>query len=189
MSKENLTYQNFGKKPIKKLEPGDILVFKRNVNSWIVRVLSWALHLLEGNWDRWGWHTGYVSKVLPDGTIIATEALIGKGVQTVIYPSLESLGEVRVYRWINHLNLAALEIFTEQHIGRQYDFICYFWTIIQRILLQFSNYLIARKLNDKYTCWELVCAMARTMEKPLQPIDRYPLITDMEIVLESTRIL
>jgi hypothetical protein len=189
MGKNFSAYQNHGERPPLRLEPGDILIFKRNVKDWISRVLSWALQLLEGGWDRWGWHTGYVSKVLPDGTIVTVEASIGKGVQTVMYPTLESLGDVRVYRWVDELSLDTLENFTEKHVGRQYDLACYFWTSIQRILLQFSDYCIPRILNNKYTCWELVCAMARAMEKPLQPVGRYPLITDMDRALEGVRIL
>lgn len=188
MNKEFVINRNSEEKPSPVLKPGDIIIFKRNVNSRVSRVLSWALQLLENGWDRWGWHTGYISEVLPDGTIITVEALIGEGVKTVTYPSLEALGDVRAYRWIDQLSLDALETFTKKHIGRQYDMVCYFWTIIQRILLKFSNHLIPRKMNDKYTCWELVCAMARAMEKPLQPINRYPLISDMERALESARI-
>jgi len=189
MGKNFSVNQNYGERSPLRLKPGDILIFKRNVNNWISRVLSWALRLLESSWDRWGWHTGYVSKVLPDGTIITVESVIRKGVQTVMYPTLESLGDVRVYRWIDESSLNALETFTEKHVGRRYDLACYLWTGIQRISLQFLGYCIPRKLNDKYTCWELVCDMARAMEKPLQPISRYPLITDMERALESTRIL
>jgi hypothetical protein len=189
MGKKFTANQNYREKPPLKLKPGDILIFKRNANSWTSKVLSWALQLLESGWDRWGWHTGYVSKVLPDGTIIAAEALIRKGVKTIMYPDLDSLGNVRVYRWLDEPNMYALEVFTEEHVECPYDLVCYFWTILQRILLQFSNHLIPRKLNDKYTCWELVCAMARAMGKPLQPVSRYPLITDMERTLESSRIL
>jgi hypothetical protein len=189
MSKDFSNNQDRGVKSVLKLEPGDILIFKRNVDNRISTVLSRLLQLLERGWDRWGWHTGYVSQVSPDGTIITVEAVIGKGVQTVVYPTFESLGDVRVYRWADELSLNALEAFTEKHIGRQYDVVCYFWTSLQRILLQFSNYCIPRIHNDKYTCWELVSAMARAIEKPLQPISRYPLITDMERALEGARIL
>ena len=188
MGQHFTAYQNRGERPLLKLQPGDILVFKRNARDQISRIFSWLLQRFERGWDRWGWHTGYVSDVSPDGTITTAEAAIGKGVQTVVYPTLESLGEVRVYRWLDGLSLDALEAFTQEHLGRRYHLACYFWTSLQRILLRLSDRLVPRKLNDKYTCWELVCAMARAMERPLQPIDRYPLIADMVKTLESVRI-
>ena len=170
------------------VEPGDILIFKRNPKDLASRILSWLLKRFERDWDRWGWHTGHISAVLSHGTIVTAEAT-GDGVQAITYPSLESLGEVRVYRWLDEPNLDDLKTFTEEHLGRDYDVACYFWTSLQYLILHLFNHPMPRILDDKYTCWELVCAMARAMGKPLQPIHKYPLITDMVKVLETSRIV
>jgi hypothetical protein len=170
------------------LRPGDILIFKRNTKDWVSRVLSWILQRFESDWDRWGWHTGYISSVLSDGTIITAEAT-GNGVQAITYPTFESLGEIRAYRWLSEPNIQKLEAFTQDHLGRDYDVACYFWTSAQYLILHLFNHPIPRILNDRYTCWELVAAMARAMGKPLQPIHQYPLITDMVKALENEIIM
>ena len=171
------------------LRPGDILIFKRNARNRSARVLGWVMHRMEHDWDGWGWHTGYVSRVLPDGGIETVESLRGTGVENVRYPGFGDLGEVRIYRWFDELDDELLEAFTMMHLGQGYDIACYFWTSLQKILAQFTHRLIPRIINDRYTCWELVCDLARAMDKPLQPPEEYPLIADMERALEPARIV
>ena len=189
MHEKVTVYSEYREQASVQLQPGDIIIFKSNMHNSISRAFNWGLHLLEKNWDRWGWHTGYISEIMPDGSIITAESLQHEGVRTVIYPCLEALGEVRVYRWLDTLDVSALRDFTLEHVGSPYDVACYLWTSIQRLFVAISHRLLPRKIDDRYTCWELVCAMARSMQKPLQPIEQYPIITDMERALESTRIL
>ena len=171
------------------LRPGDILIFKRNARSRSARVLGWMMQHLEHDWDGWGWHTGYVRHVGVDGSIETVESLRGRGVENVRYPGFRDLGEVRIYRWFDELDGELLETFTDLHVGEAYDIACYFWTGLQRLLMPLTHHLIPRIVNDRYTCWELVCEMAEKMNKPLQPADRYPLIADMERALEPARIV
>jgi len=171
------------------LQPGDILVFKRNERSRTARVLGWVLQHMEHDWDGWGWHTGYVRRVMEDGSIETVESLRGQGVENVQYPDFQSLGDVRIYRWFDDLDDNLLETFTMMHVGEDYDIACYFWTSLQRLLEPVIHHLIPRIINQRYTCWELVCDMAQAMDKPLQPVRQYPLIADMERVLEPARIV
>ncbi len=170
------------------LKPGDIIIFKRNEHNRLSKALAWGLHLMEHDWDCWGWHMGYIRNILPDGAVVTVESLRERGVQAITYPEAASLGEVRIYRWLDELDTDELEAFSEEHIGLPYDMGCYFWTIAQRAFSRFAARIIKRPENDKYTCWELVCAVARAMQKPLEPVDRYPLITDLERTLEGARI-
>lgn len=171
------------------LEPGDVLLFERNTDDKIAGILSWLLRQLDRCWDGWGWHMGYVYDVLTDGSIVVAEAKIGHGVKLVKYQGINSLGEVRVYRWIDNINLSILENFTLEHLGCAYDLACYFWTGMQLLVRQLSGGYIQRITNDRYTCWELVCDMAQAMGQPLQPTRRYPLIPDMIKVLNDVRIV
>ena len=171
------------------IKPGDILLFKRNDDDRISKILSWLLLRLDGCWDRWGWHMGYVYDVLADGSIITAESKISYGVKLVNYPDTDSLGEVRVYRWADGINSSVLENFTLARLGCAYNLACYFWTGFQLIAKRFSDRLIQRIENDRYTCWELVCDMTQAMGKPLQPAESYPLITDMTKKLDDARIM
>lgn len=171
------------------LEPGDILLFERNTDDKIAEILSWMLRQLDGYWDGWGWHMGYVYDILTDGSIVVAEAKIGHGVKLVKYQGINSLGEVRVYRWIDNVNLSILENFTLAHLGCAYDLACYFWTGMQLLVRQFLGGYIQRIKNDRYTCWDLVCDMAQAMGQPLQPTRKYPLITDMIKMLSGVRIV
>ena len=189
MNSSNPAGNNAHRESPEVLQPGDILIFKRNARSRTAKVLGWVIHRMEHDWDGWGWHTGYISHVLPDGSIETVESLRGRGVESVWYPSFGDLGEVRIYRWLDELDTELLETFTAMHLGMSYDIACYFWTSLQKILAQFTHHLIPRIINNRYTCWELVCDMARAMDKPLEPIERYPLIADMERALEPVRIL
>ena len=38
------------------LKPGDIIIFKRNEHNRLSKALAWGLHLMEHDWDCWGWH-------------------------------------------------------------------------------------------------------------------------------------
>jgi len=171
------------------LEPGDVLLFERNTDDKIAGILSWLLRQLDRCWDGWGWHMGYVYDVLTDGSIVVAEAKIGHGVKLVKYQGINSLGEVRVYRWIDNINLSILENFTLEHLGCAYDLACYFWTGMQLLVRQLSGRYIQRITNDRYTCWELVCDMAQAMGQPLQLTRKYPLIPDMIKVLNGVRIV
>jgi len=171
------------------LEPGDILLFKRNNGDGIAGILSWLLRQLDKCWDGWGWHMGYVYDVFTDGSIIVAEAKIGNGVQLVKHQGINSLGEVRIYRWVDGFDLSVLKNFTLEHLGCAYDLACYFWTGMQLLIRRFSGRYIPRIINNRYTCWELVCDMTQAMGKPLQPTLRYPLITDMIKVLNGVRIV
>ena len=172
-----------------RLQPGDILIFKRNERSRTSRILGWVVKHLEHDWDGWGWHMGYVRCVGEDGSIDTVESLRGQGVEDVRYPTFGDLGEVRIYRWFDGLDDELLESFTNMHMGEDYDIACYFWTSLQRLLVPVTHHLIPRIINNRYTCWELVCDMARAMNKPLQPAEQYPLIADMERALEPARIV
>ena len=171
------------------IKPGDILLFERNTGDKISKILSWLLRQLDGCWDGWGWHMGYVFEVSSDGSMAVVEAKIGHGVKLIKYPDADSLGEVRAYRWIDDVDLTVLENFTLARLGCAYDLGCYFWTGMQLLIRRFSDRLIKRIENDKYTCWELVSEMAQAMGKPLQPVPEYPLITDMTRILSGVRIL
>ena len=187
-SNTSATRRNHEQQP-EELRPGDILIFKRNERSRSARVLGWVIKHLEHDWDGWGWHMGYVRCVGADGSIETVESLRGRGVENVCYPTFGDLGEVRIYRWLDELDDDLLESFTAMHMGEEYDIACYFWTSLQRLLAPLTHHLIPRIINNRYTCWELVCDMARAMNKPLQPVEQYPLIADMERALEPVRIV
>lgn len=170
------------------LKPGDILIFKRDPKDWGSRILSWLVKQHDREWDRWGWHTGFILSVLSDGSIVTIEAKGDSGVQKITYPTLDSLGEVRVYRWFDKLNVDELDEFAQGHLGCSYDLAGYFWDGLH-YLLKHLGILTHRVLHDKYTCWELVCDMTAAMGKPLEPIDEFPLISDIELLLKDRRIM
>ncbi len=165
------------------LKPGDILLFKRHQGNITSGILTRFLKRMYRFWDGWGWHMAYVYDISIDGSIIVAESKIGQGVQIIEYNSGDLLGEVRVYRWIDTPNLAELKNFTQIHMGCAYDLACYFWTGLQLLIKKFLGYTIPRIHNNKYTCWELVCEMVQFMGKPLQPIERYPLIPEIVEVI------
>jgi hypothetical protein len=170
------------------LLPGDLLLFKRDPDDKVSGLLARFLARIDRFWDGWGWHMAYVYDVPTDGSIIVAEAKIGRGVQLTKYADRDSLGDVRVYRWIDSLISSELESYTKKHMGCAYDMACYFWTGLQIVIGQLLGFSIPRINNNKYTCWELVCDMTHYMGKPLQPVRIYPIITEMVRVLENERI-
>jgi len=170
------------------LLPGDLLLFSRNPENKIAGILARFLRRLDRLWDGWGWHMAYVYDAPIDGSIIIAEAKISIGVQLIKYADHKSLGDVRAYRWIDSLILSELKTYTQMHMGCTYDMACYFWTGLQLLVRRLFGILIPRINNNKYTCWELVCDMTQSMGKPLQPVEVYPVITDIVKVLGRDRV-
>jgi len=165
------------------LKIGDILLFRRNPDSKVAGLLARFLKKMYGFWDGWGWHMAYIYDIATDGSVIIAEAKIGHGVQLTKYVHPFLLGEIRIYRFTKRVDQSVIERYTQTRIGCSYDIWCYFWTALQLISNRLLGYSIPIINNNKYTCWELVCDMMRSTGKPLQPIEKYPVLPAMVEVL------
>ena len=170
------------------LRAGDILEFKGQ--GILYRVLSWLLKRLEPNWNGWGWHMAFVSRVTEDEIQIMEST--GDGCQLNPLPEGKSF---KVYRWFDEpVDQRKLNLFVSSHLGKDYDAGCYFGTALQYLMLHFFNHRVPRLLDNRYTCWELVFEMAREMGKPIQEaagytMRRYPLLPDLLAVIQKDNII
>ncbi len=175
---ENISVQGH-RIDIKDIRPGDIIVVKRE--GPLSAILSFILKRFESSWDRWGWHTCFVSRHtcfvsrFTDQWIICEAA--GEG---VIESPLSKYAEVRAYRWFDpQLGQTPIDAFVAKHKGDQYDVLCYFWTATQYLIRHIWNREIPRLLDDRYTCWELVFQFCADNGKPIDAAYDCPIITDL----------
>lgn len=154
------------------MKVGDIIVFKGSGTAF--KLLSRLLRLFEREWDGWGWHLAYITRISAHGEVTIAES-VGSGVRR---SPLTGKNQYRVYTWLDDVNQRKLQAFTTKHLGESYDVAVYFWTMLQYLVLHFFNHQIPRLLDNRYTCWEFVFLMAREMGSPIQSLHRYPFLTD-----------
>lgn len=173
--------------PISEVRPGDILLcdngkFSMNPKNTniIGPILSFFIGIFDSEWlkmKRKPWHCRLVISGY-GRTAIVLEALAG-GVQqkTIDYIPLE---KQRAYRWFDSpINAAKLKAWVDEHEGKPYDVLIYFWTAVQYLFRALWNRRIPRLLDDKYTCWELVMEACEDFDKPMNSKRDCPLITDL----------
>lgn len=174
---------------------GDIIVFKGK--GLVYTILGTILKLFERDWDKWGWHIGFLSREDPFYGWMVCEAT-ADGVQE--NPLNDR--ECRNYHWLDTPDQSKINRFVNKHLGEKYDVAVYFFTMIQYLLLRviegFQNRFIPwhkftisfpRILDDRWTCWEVLFWFCRSMGKPIQEslghtATRYPMITDLTKALE-----
>jgi hypothetical protein len=153
------------------LRVGDIVVFKGQ--GFLFTVLGAALKLFQPDWDRWGWHTGFICQMVDDKPLIA-EAL-AKG---VCINTIDNSREYRIYRWLDkEPERYKVICFVNRHKGDRYDVMAYIWTFVQRA---FKKWKLPRLTNDRYTCWEFCEFFCTAFGKPWTMVApmMFPLISD-----------
>ena len=98
----------------------------------VFTVLSFLLGLTDSTWRKrkWKpWHAGYIVTVLDDGWIVTSQA-VANGIEAISYPSVDDLGDCRVYQWLESPDQAKIEAYTEEHLGWPYDALDYLWVIL-----------------------------------------------------------
>ena len=160
---------------------GDIVLFKGS--GLVYEILSRALKFFEWNWDRWGWHLGFVSGDSPFTDVVSICESTGKGV-TESYLDL-TRKDIRVYRWFDEEpRRYKVRNFVSAHLGCDYDVAQYFWTGLQYLIRHFWNRRIPRLLDSRYTCWELVFEFAEDMGKPIGSRYDCPMLVDLLKVVD-----
>jgi hypothetical protein len=154
------------------IKVGDVVVFKGD--GFLYQILSRILKLFEPEYDRFGWHMGFVC-----GNGCIAEAL-AKGVCVNPLSDYEKR-EYRVYRWLDtEPDVNKVMEFVAHHKGDRYDSLCYVLTFIQRAVYKLTKKQLPRLSDDSYTCWEwceffcTVFGKPWTMTAPLM----FPLLTD-----------
>lgn len=164
------------------LLPGDNIVFK-GVGS-LYTVLSAILCLKDKTWKArtWkGWHTGYVVEVLPDGSIVTSQAVnMKEGVCAVTYDSIADMGDCRIYHWLTALDQERISKYANDMNGAPYNPWAYPLTVITYLLNIQADLIVRAK-----TCWQNVADFNISMGRPMQPIDRFPMISNMMTAWET----
>ncbi len=145
----------------------------------VYEVLSRLLVLAdpESGWDRWGWHLGYIVKILPDGEVVTSQA-VAKGVEPVTYPSINDLGNCRFYRWLDNPDQNKIDQYMQDTEGAPYDGLDYLWVILGTLSGRFLHWPF-RIVDKAKMCWENFGEFFRHMGKELQPEDEPRLISRM----------
>ncbi len=151
----------------KDAKAGDAITWKGG--GIVYEVLGRVLAFIdkESKWDRWAWHTGYIANILPDGEVVTSQA-IAKGVEAVTYPNLLSLGNCRVYRWLDNPDQARMDNYTRQHNGDPYDIFDYLWVLISEISTITFHHPF-RVVDGQKMCWENLSEFMRFMGREIQP--------------------
>lgn len=152
-------------------------------------ILARILALMDKEWREqmrtgwWPWHAGYIVRILEDGEIVTSQA-VEKGVEAVTYPSVESMGDCRIYNWLDNPDQAKIDDYTEKHLGEPYDALAYVWTILGELSSRIFHWSF-RIVNRAYTCWENMSQFDRYMGKEIQSEEEFPLISKMIDRLEA----
>ena len=125
--------------------------------AWI----DWKTH-----WDRKDWHTGYIVRMFMDGEVVTSQAVAG-GVEAVTYPNVYSMGECRIYRWLDNPDQARIDEYTEKHNGEPYDVLDYVWVFAGALSMILFRHPF-RMVNGWKMCWENMSEFDRYMGKELQ---------------------
>ena len=150
------------------LKTGDIIIFKGK--GLLFEVLGRLLKWKRPDYDRFGWHTAIVVEHHKGKGWMIAEALAG-GVQ---YSWLDNRCEYRIVSiFTRRIYATELRRVIADGIGCKYDVWAYLGTAWQVL---FGG---GRWVNDRYTCWEFVAWVCRKLGKPIQPMGKYPLITDI----------
>jgi hypothetical protein len=105
-----------------------------------------------------------------------------KGVQTVTYPDVESMGDCKIYHWLDLPNQDKIDEYALKHNGEPYDWAIYFWVIVTNIFGIHINII-----NKKKMCWENTSEFDRFMGHEIQPQCDPPLISTMINALEKKK--
>jgi len=166
---------------MKELLPGDILVFKGG--GLVFEILSRILKLFAWDWDRWGWHTGFVVC----GNQLCESIACGICLSPLSKYKVEN---TRVYRWLDTPPTnEKINTFLGSHLGKRYDVAIYLWSGLQYLFRHFWNRRIPRLLDDRFTCWENVSEFCDDMGKPVMSRYDCPMLPDMLKQLEAHRII
>lgn len=153
------------------MEVGDIIVFKGQ--GLLFQCLSRLLKIFERGWDRWGWHTAFVSRI-EDGIPVICEALA----QGVVENYFDADRPHRVYKWFDQP--VDPSCFVSQHIGEKYDIAIYFWTTVAVLVRHFWNRPIPKLLDRRFSCWEVLQEFTAEMGKPI--VSKYDVIILTDIL-------
>ena len=129
------------------------------------RILAFVDH--KTKWDRWGWHTGYIVKILEEGEVVTSQA-VARGVEAVTYPSVNEMGQCRIYRWLDNPDQSKIDEYTAVHSGEPYDALDYLWVFAGGISMIWFKHPF-RMVNGWKMCWENLGEFFRFMGKELQP--------------------
>ena len=165
------------------MQPGYILIFKGQ--GFIFRVLSWLLKQFEKGYVAWGWHLAIAVEYHKQKGWLIAESIAGGVTLSWLDQKKQHF---RSYKWFDqHIHSSEVRRFIADRAGCSYDVGCYFWTMLQYLVLHFLNHSLPRVLNRRYSCWELIFEFCREMGKPLQPLHRYPLISDFMKGMKSQK--
>jgi hypothetical protein len=163
---------------INRVKSGANILWKGD--GFIFHVLSFALGLFDKKWRKrdWKpWHAGYIVKILEDEEIVTSQA-VGKGVEAVTYPNVESMGDCRIYGWLDNPDQTKIDDYTEKHLEEPYDALDYIWTILGELSDKLFHWPF-RIVDKAETCWENLSQFDRYIGKELQPEEEPALISKM----------
>ena len=151
---------------------GSVLVWKGN--GFLFEVLSRLIKRIDApSWDRWGWHTSFISKSdAIDGWCDCSAD--GNGVNE--RPLTERGGEYRVYNIpLPLLSADRISEFVRQHKGRRYHSLGYVWKAIYIL----TNGHFPRILTKKQVCWDLVFEFCDDMGTEITDEDVPPYLINL----------
>jgi len=156
---------------------GDNITWKGNGFIWNVLKTPLAWIDRKFKWDKWAWHTGYIVKILDDGQVVTSQA-VANGVEAITYPDVYSMGECRIYRWLDNPDQDKIDDYTECHNGDTYDALVYLWVFLGALSMVLLKHPF-RVVNRAKMCWENMSEFDRYMGKQLQPEEEPCLLSRM----------
>jgi hypothetical protein len=152
--------------------------------SWRKRLAGrdcewWQIWYLWGFWKRpWPWHTGYIVKILDSGEVVTSQA-VAKGVEPITYPSINDLGDCKIYRWLKDPDSEKIDQYTSDHEGDPYDFFWGYFSSIVGGICMFALHRPFRIVDVAKMCWENVSQMNRYCGREIQREEEPVLISRM----------
>jgi len=168
---------------LKDAKAGDAITWKGQ--GPVYQVLSRLLALLDwkSHWSRWAWHTGYIVRILPDGEVVTSQA-VARGVEVVTYPSINEMGDCRIYRWLEEPDQEKIDKYTDEHNDESYDYLAYLWVFLGGISMIYFRHPF-RVVNGLKQCHENLSEFYRYMGKEIQPEEEPPLLSRIVARLEE----
>jgi len=167
---------------------GDAILWKGQ--GLVFQVLSFLLGLIDfkSGWlkrDWKPWHTGYIVRILPDDDIVTSQA-VARGVEVVTYPSINDMGDCRIYRWLEEPDQEKIDKYTDEHNDESYDVLAYLWVFLGGISMIYFHHPF-RVVNGLKMCWENLAEFCRYMGKEIQPEQEPPLLSRIVAKLEEKK--
>jgi hypothetical protein len=167
----------------KDIQPGCILLFKRDPQDKVAGALSLLIKCFYRSWDRWGWHMAIITGRNASNTdwdVLEATWPVSRINQ------LSVMGEYRVYEWLDDKPCqGAIDEFVKDHIGLPYDVKKYVFIIACGLLNHVFKINLGRWDDESYLCWEVPEEFVEWMGKPFTKKNETLLLPDIQRLLEG----